>query len=224
METIVVKMLGKNYEVPKGLTITKAFEWAGYHLIRGSGCRAGFCGACTTIYRKKGDYKLYTGLACQTLVEENMELVQLPFVPAEKKPHKIDNLKPSGNVILKIYPEIARCLCCNTCTKACPQELEVMDFIQASLKGDLAKVAQLSFDCIQCGICSVRCPADIKHYHVAQLARRLYGKYLTKKSKAQEQRLKEIEKGKFEKDFAEIIALPLEKVRELYKKREIEGE
>ncbi|MEW6070502.1 MAG: 4Fe-4S dicluster domain-containing protein [Candidatus Thermoplasmatota archaeon] len=224
MRTITIKILGKNYEVPNGLTITKAFEYAGYRLIRGSGCRSGFCGACATIYRKKNDYKLYTGLACQTLVEKDMELVQLPFVPAEKKPHKIDSLKLSGNVILKIYPEIAKCLCCNTCTKACPQELEVMDFIQAALRGDIVKAAMLSFDCIQCGICAVRCPADIKHYHVAQLARRLYGKYMTKKSKNQEKRLKEIEDGKFEKKFEELTALPLEKAKELYKKREIEEE
>jgi Fe-S oxidoreductase len=224
MKTATVKILGKSYEVVEGLTITKAFEYAGYRLIRGCGCRGGFCGACTTIYRRKKDYKLYTGLACQTLIEEGMELVQLPFVPAEKNLHKIDNLKISGNVILKIYPEIARCLCCNTCTKACPQELEVMDFIQAALKGDLAKAAILSFDCIQCGICSIRCPADIKHYHVAQLARRLYGKYLNKKSKIQEQRLREIEEGKFEKCFNEIMVMPLEELKELYKKREIEGD
>ena len=52
-----------------------------------------------------------------------------------------------------------------------------MNYIQAALRGDISRTADLSFDCIQCGLCSMRCPADIKHYHVGQLARRLKGKH-----------------------------------------------
>ena len=52
MENMVrVFLFGKKYEVPSNLTIMKAMEYAGYQLIRGCGCRNGFCGACATIYR-----------------------------------------------------------------------------------------------------------------------------------------------------------------------------
>ena len=81
---VKIYIMGQVYEVPATLTIMKAMEFVGYKFIRGSGCRAGFCGACSTIYRKEGDFRIYTALACQTMVEEGMVLTQLPFVPADK--------------------------------------------------------------------------------------------------------------------------------------------
>ena len=222
MEEVRIYIMGKEYKVPAGLTIMKAMEYAGYRYIRGAGCRAGFCGACATIYRKEGDYKLYADLACQKTVEEGMHLVQLPFSPANKATYDIEKLKDDDKVILSFYPEIARCVSCNTCTKACPQELEVMDYIQASLRGDIKKAAELSFDCIQCGLCAIRCPAEIVHYHVAQLARRLYGKYIAPKSKHLEKRVKEIEEGKYEKEIKELMNKSLEELRKMYNERDIE--
>ena len=50
-----VYLFGKKYSVPDNLTIMRAMEYAGYQLVRGCGCRNGFCGACATIYRIKGD-------------------------------------------------------------------------------------------------------------------------------------------------------------------------
>ena len=42
----------------------------------------------------------------------------------------------------------------------------------------------------------MRCPADIKHYHVSQLARRLRGKYIDPRSDNLAKRIKEIENKK----------------------------
>ena len=56
MENMVnIYLFGKQYTVPGNLTIMCAMEYAGYQLVRGCGCRNGFCGACATIYRIKGD-------------------------------------------------------------------------------------------------------------------------------------------------------------------------
>ncbi|MCD6473662.1 MAG: 4Fe-4S dicluster domain-containing protein [Thermoplasmata archaeon] len=219
-----IYIMGKEYLVPAGLTIMKAIEYAGYRYIRGAGCRAGFCGACATVYRKLGDYKLYANLACQTTVEDGMYLVQLPFVPANKATYDIEKVKPDENAILQYYPEVARCVSCNTCTKACPQGLEVMDYIQAALRGDIKKTAELSFDCIQCGLCAIRCPAEIAHYHVGQLARRIYGKYMMPKAKHLQERIKEIEAGKFDDEIKKLMKMGVKRLKELYNKREIEGE
>ena len=78
MDTMVdVYLFGKKYSVPDNLTIMRAMEYAGYQLVRGCGCRNGFCGACATIYRIKGDRELKTCLACQTKVENNMYVATL---------------------------------------------------------------------------------------------------------------------------------------------------
>ena len=72
MEKMVnVYFFGKKYSVPAELTIMTAMEYAGYTLKRGCGCRHGFCGACATIYRIKGDNELKTCLACMWQVSHS---------------------------------------------------------------------------------------------------------------------------------------------------------
>jgi len=217
-----VYVMGRAYEVPEGLTIMKALEYVGYRLVRGVGCRGGFCGACTTVYRLSGDYRLRIGLACQTLVQDGMYLVILPYTPIEKPRYRIEELEPSADTVLSMFPEVSRCVSCNTCTKSCPQNLEVMDAVQAILRGDIARAANLIFDCIACGSCSTRCPAEIKHAPLFQLVRRLYGKYMMPKAKHVEERVKEIESGKYEEELNRLMSLPLEELKKIYSSRSIE--
>ncbi len=219
---ISVYIMGKEHRVPFGLTIMKAMEYAGYRFVRGAGCRAGFCGACSTVFRMKDDYKLQTALACQTTVEEGMYLTQIPFVPANKARYDLNQLDPESNPLLHLYPEIARCVSCNLCTRSCPQDLEVMDYVQASLRGDLEEAARLSFDCIQCGLCTVRCLAEISQYHVGQLARRLYGKYCQPAPEHLNQRMEELDSGLFDQEMEKLRALDIEKVRQIYRERDME--
>jgi heterodisulfide reductase subunit C len=220
--TITIYVMGKGYSVPAGLTIMSAIEYAGYKFVRSCGCRAGFCGACATVYRKEEQHKLTFALACQTLAEDGMYLVQLPFVPASKALYDLDKIELSGNTVLQYYPEIARCVSCNTCTKSCPQDIEVMKYIQAALRGDIQRCAEFSFDCIQCGMCAMRCPADIKHYHVAQMARRLYSKFVSPKYKQLTLRNKELDDGKYDKDMDQYEKAKKDKLVELYKARDQE--
>lgn len=222
--TVTIYVMGKGYTVPAGLTIMKAIEYAGYRFIRSCGCRAGFCGACATVYRKEEEFKLNFALACQLVIEDGMYLVNLPFVPANKEHYNVDELEPDPSVILSLYPEIARCVACNTCTKACPQDIEVMNYIQASLRGDIMRAAELSFDCIQCGLCSMRCPADIKHYHVGQLARRLRGKYLDPRSKDLAKRLGEIADGMYDSEIEKLVCMEETALKQRYDDRKIEAE
>ncbi|MFW6140665.1 MAG: 4Fe-4S dicluster domain-containing protein [Acidobacteriota bacterium] len=221
---VTIYIMGRGYEVPADLTILTAMEFAGYKFVRGVGCRQGFCGACSTVYRKKGDYKLHAGMACQTRVEDGMYLVQIPFVPAEKAIYDIDKENYDVNVILKYYPDIARCVSCNTCTKACPQDLEVMDYVQAALKGDFEKAAEESFDCIQCGLCAARCPSELVQYHIAQLARRMYGRYEFPEPDYLKKRVKDIDSGKFNKEMEKIIKASKKELEKLYAERERESD
>ncbi len=214
-------VMGKAYEVPADLTIMKAMEYVGYKFIRGAGCRAGFCGACATLFRKKGNHELHAALACQKLVEDGMYVATIPFAPSEGKAYDIDRLIPYPDILLEYYPEIGTCLSCKVCSKTCPQGLRVMDYVHAAAKGDLGLVTNLSFDCIACGLCALRCPAEIAPYNVAQLARRLYAKRLAKTSEHLTVRLKEIHGRRFDEELKRLKRLDREELKRLYTKREI---
>ncbi len=217
-----VYFFGKKYEVPESLTIMKAMEYAGYELVRGCGCRNGFCGACSTIYRIKGQQELKTCLACQTQVEEGMYVATLPFFPLVKNVYDIEKIKPTEQIMMQLYPEIYSCIGCNACTKSCTQELKVMQYIAYAQRGEYEKCAEESFDCVMCGVCSSRCPAGISHPQVAELARRLYGKYLAPKSEHLIKRVDEIEKGEHVSLLEDIMGKSIEEMKELYNHREIE--
>jgi succinate dehydrogenase/fumarate reductase-like Fe-S protein len=221
-DLIPVYIMGKRYMVPPSLTIMKAMEWAGYTLIRGVGCRGGFCGACATTYRILGDPKLYFGLACQTVVQPDMYLAQIPFFPAQRATYDITQLEPTAVTLFSIYPEVLRCLGCGACTKACPQDIDVRTYMAAGMRGDIATMADLSFDCIMCGLCAARCPAEEAQYNIAILARRLYGRYLAPRSEHLRERLEEIEAGKFDANLEELKGLDEEELVARYKARDIE--
>ena len=217
-----VFFFGKKYSVPENLTIMTAMEYAGYKLVRGCGCRNGFCGACATIYRIKGDNELKASLACQTKVEEGMYVATLPFFPLEKKLYDINNIKPTEQVMMQLYPEIYSCIGCNACTKACTQELNVMQYIAYAQRGEFEKCAEESFDCVMCGVCSSRCPAGISHPQVAELARRINGKYLQPQTQHLIDRVNEINEGKCEELIQSIMNKPLDEIKELYNTRDFE--
>ncbi len=217
-----VFLFGKKYLVPESLTIMKAMEYAGYKLVRGCGCRNGFCGACSTIYRIHGQQELKTCLACQTKVEEGMYVATLPFFPLVKKVYDIEKISPEAQIMMQLYPEIYSCIGCNACTKSCTQGLNVMQYIAFAQRGDFANCAEESFDCVMCGVCSSRCPAGISHPQVAELARRLYGKYLAPKSEHLEKRVAEINNGEYEKLLEDVMNKPVDELKELYNHREIE--
>ncbi len=223
MESLVnIYLYGKKYAVPDNLTIMSAMEYAGYQLVRGCGCRNGFCGACATIYRIHGERELKVCLACQTKVEEGMYIATLPFFPLVKQVYDLDSLRPADTVMMQLYPEIYACIGCNACTKSCTQGLNVMQYIAYAQRGEFDKCAEESFDCVMCGVCSSRCPAGISHPQVAMLARRLNGKYLAPACGHLADRVREIKDGTFEELLQNLMQKPIEEMKELYNHRDIE--
>ena len=145
----------------------------------------GFCGACATIYRIKGETTAsWPAWHVHTKVEDNMCVASLPFFPLEKEIYNIEEIRPTQEIMMQLYPEIYSCIGCNACTKACTQQLNTMQYIAYAQRGEYEKCAEESFDCVMCGVCSSRCPAGISHPQVALLARRLTGKYIKARSKA----------------------------------------
>lgn len=222
-EMVSVFLFGKKYEVPSGLTIMTAMEYAGYRLVRGCGCRNGFCGACATIYRVAGDRELKACLACQQTVEDKMYVATLPFFPLIKELYDVENIKPTEQIMMHLYPEIYKCVGCNACTKVCSQELKVMQYIAFAQRSEYERCAEESFDCVMCGICSSRCPAGISHPQVGLLSRRLTAKYIRTESGHLRDRVAEILEGVYDKPIEDFMAKPLDELKALYNKREIEA-
>jgi formate hydrogenlyase subunit 6/NADH:ubiquinone oxidoreductase subunit I len=219
---IPIYIMGKKYEVPGTLTIMKAMEYVGYKYIRGCGCRGGICGACSTVYRKPGDYKIRVGLACQTVVEPDMYLTQIPFYPAMRATYNFHELEGTPGDLFTLYPELFRCVACNACTKVCPMDIEVMDYIAALKRGDIKAAAEISFDCIQCGLCASRCMGELPQYHIAQLARRINGAYLTPKAEHLKTVLANMASGRYTDGLNQLKAADEEALKKAYQEREME--
>jgi len=218
MDAVEIYITGKKYRVPDVLTVQKAMEYVGFKIIRGCGCRGGVCGACVIVYRTPNDFKIRTGLACVTLVQEGMTVLSIPYFPARKSKHDINSLEPSAESVIKAYPEISNCMGCNTCTKMCPQDVPIMNVIASALRGDIRSAAQLSSQCVMCGLCAARCPAELPPHNIALLCRRLYARHLLLPYAHVINRLNQLDCGEYDKKMEQIVKLSPEELKEEYRK------
>lgn len=97
-----------------------------------------------------------------------------------------------------------------------------MQYIAYAQRGEFEKCAEESFDCVSCGCCSVRCPAEISHPMVGLLARRLTGKYIAPETAHLKKRVEEIHEGAYDELIEQIMQKPITEMQELYNTREIE--
>jgi ferredoxin len=212
----------KMYKVPAGMTIMQAWEYSGYQMLRGCGCRGGVCGACATVYRMPGTYKIQTTLACQSLVKPDMSLIQIPSYPVNRPVYDLEKMETDTRQILSLYPEITRCMGCNTCTSSCPMDIDVMDTLSELIRGYIEKVSRRSISCVMCGLCAVRCPAGLAPYHYFLLCRRIFGRHFLSPFIDVSSRISEIENKKYESEMDKLVTLDKESLKEIYRQAQLD--
>jgi Fe-S oxidoreductase len=151
-----------------------------------------------------------------------MYLTQIPFFPANRATYDFAAAKPDPETIFQLYPELFRCVACNSCTKVCPMDVEVLDYVSALKQGDIEGAAEKSFDCIQCGLCASRCMGEMAQYHMAQLARRLHGGKLAPKAGHLATMVGAIEEGTFDEPIQKLKTMDVEELKKVYTEREME--
>ncbi|HXZ25944.1 MAG TPA: 4Fe-4S ferredoxin [Nitrospiria bacterium] len=201
---VSVEIMGKPHRVPQGITVLQAMWYAGHELIRGVGCLGGTCGACGIVYRTKGSFELKNGLGCQTLVQEGMSFSMVPHFAAARASYKMAELADPKEALFELYPEAARCVNCNACNRVCPQGIDVRGSIWCAVFGNFDQVAELTMSCNSCGLCVVRCPADMAPNLIALYARRAYGVHELKPPKRLTDRIEQIDAGAFRDEWARM--------------------
>ena len=101
-------------------------------------------------------------------------------------------------------------------------DIDVMGYISKAIQGDVTAVAEGSFDCVMCGLCAARCPAEEVQYNIGILARRLYARHLAPKAEHLAKAVKAVEAKTFDKALEDLKTRDLAELQKLYKALEIE--
>jgi heterodisulfide reductase subunit C len=101
-------------------------------------------------------------------------------------------------------------------------DIDVLAYISKAIQGDVASVAENSFDCVMCGLCSARCPAEEVQYNIAILARRLYARHLVPKAQHVAKAAENIEKKLWDEELKDLKMMRQDELKKIYKALEIE--
>ena len=144
------------------------------------------------------------------------------IIPPEKATYNLHEIAPTNKQVFELYPILAKCQGCNICTKSCPQDIEVLRCISYALRGEIAEVAKRTFDCMMCGLCFAKCPAELPPYYIALLCRRLYSYYVVPPAQHLASRVAEIEEGKFDAELEELKRMGESQLRRRYRELKVE--
>ena len=157
-----------------GMTLVEAAWQGGVPQVTGVGCLEGVCGSCRVMMRR--GKKVSVGLACQTFVEDSIEVVFMPPPLPSRHYYKISDLKDGWDVharFHKIFPEASRCRHCHGCDSACPKGITVENGVALAAAGRFREAGEVFFECIMCDLCDAACPELIAPAHVGLFGRRV---------------------------------------------------
>ncbi len=194
---------GKEISVPPSLSAIQALWDAGYPRIKSVGCLEGVCGSCRVMVRRAGGKAVTMELACQTLVEEGMQIIFLVFPTPTHHTYQLEDIKSSWEVQSRfqhIFPEADHCRHCGGCNETCPKGIEVERGVELATKGRFQEAGELFVECVMCNLCMTACPECIAPNHVGLFSRRVTAYFHIRPSNLIN-RLEKLRKGKLRVDL-----------------------
>ena len=182
-----------------GASLLQAWGAAGLPLTENIGCMGqGVCGACRVLVRRQGERLAGTALACETQVEEGMQISFIDHFPARRShTYDLHALTDSWIALAQIdtvFPEAKNCRHCDGCDRACPKGIEVQRMVNLAAAGQAFAAAALFDHCVMCNLCVAACPEHIDPAHLGQFVRRMSAS-LTLRPADLITRLREIDQG-----------------------------
>jgi CO dehydrogenase/acetyl-CoA synthase alpha subunit len=154
--------------------------------------------------RRSGEQDVKTALACETLVEDGMQVAFLDyFTASERHVYRIEEIGDSWEVlrtISDVFPEAAHCRHCSGCDRACPKGLDVQNGVKFAVEGKLTASSQVFDECVMCNLCTLACPEHIRPNHLGLFVRRMIAAQTLRPADLM-LRLQQIESGEMEIDF-----------------------
>ena len=196
---------GRSIAAPATHSILQAFVQAGETLVEGVGCMGqGVCGSCRVMVRRDGQQEVKTELACETVVEEGMQVSFLDYLtPSTRRVYRIEDIVDSWQAprqLSELFPEAARCRHCGGCDRACPKGLEVQRGVNLAVDGELGASGQVFDECVMCNLCTMACPEHIRPNHLGMFVRRMIASQSLRPADLM-RRLEQIERGDMKIDF-----------------------
>jgi succinate dehydrogenase/fumarate reductase-like Fe-S protein len=202
---VCLSIEGRQLEAPANCSILQAFVHAGETLVEGVGCMGqGVCGSCRVMVRRSGEQEVKTELACETLIEEGMQVAFLDYFTASARHvYRIEDIRDSWQTlrtISEIFPEASHCRHCNGCDRACPKGLDVQRGVNLAVDGKLAASSEVFDECVMCNLCTLACPEHIRPNHLGLFVRRMIAALSLRPANLM-RRLQQIESGEMKIDF-----------------------
>jgi succinate dehydrogenase/fumarate reductase-like Fe-S protein len=196
---------GREIEAPADCSILQAFVYAGATLVEGVGCMGqGVCGSCRVMVRRSGEQEVKTALACETLIEDGMQIAFLDYFPhSVRRPYRMEDIRDSWQAlgaINELFPEASHCRHCGGCDRACPKNLDVQHGVNLAVDGKLAASSQVFDECVMCNLCTLACPELIRPNHLGLFVRRMIAAHSLRPANLM-RRLQQIESGAMKIDF-----------------------
>jgi succinate dehydrogenase/fumarate reductase-like Fe-S protein len=203
---------GHSIQATQGISLLEAWIKAGLPLTENVGCMGqGVCGACRVLVRRPGERLGGTALACETLVEDGMQVAFIDHFPAHRSHvydlHALTNSWAAIDQIDNVFPEAKHCRHCSGCDRACPKGIEVERMVNLAAQGQAAAAGALFDRCVLCNLCVAACPEHIDPAHLGQFVRRMNASFTLRPSDLI-MRLHEIEIGRQPIDFGTPGANP----------------